>query len=48
MDDELFRHARERLLACPCEDGCPSCVGATAGPGAKGTLLSILDELLAD
>ncbi len=48
MDDELFRHARERLLACPCQDGCPSCVGATAGPGAKGTLLSILDELLGD
>jgi hypothetical protein len=46
MDRELFLHAREMLRACPCADGCPSCVGATAGPGAKGTLLQILDELL--
>ena len=46
MQNELFKHARERLAACPCRDGCPSCVGATAGPGAKGTLMRILDELL--
>ena len=44
----LTRQARTRelLAACPCRDGCPSCVGATAGPGAKGTLMRILDELL--
>ena len=46
MQDELFVRAREMLLACPCADGCPSCVGATAGPGAKGTLLEILNRLL--
>ena len=46
MDRELFLRARELLAACPCRDGCPSCVGATAGPGAKKTLLSILDRLL--
>lgn len=46
MDRELFRRAKEMLEACPCRDGCPSCVGATAGPEAKGTLLRILDELL--
>ena len=38
--------ARELLAACPCKDGCPSCVGASAGPGAKKTLMRILDELL--
>jgi len=46
MHRELFAHARELLTACPCHDGCPSCVGATAGPGAKGTLVSLLDRLL--
>ena len=38
--------AREMLLACPCTDGCPGCVGAAAGSGAKETLKRILDELL--
>ena len=48
MEYELFSQARQMLLACPCQDGCPSCVGATAGPGAKATLLRILDELLSE
>ena len=46
MQDELFGRALEMLNACPCRDGCPSCVGATAGPGAKGTLIAILKGLL--
>ncbi len=46
MENELFLRAREMLLACPCRDGCPSCVGASAGPGAKDTLLKILNRLL--
>ena len=46
MDYALFERARELLEACPCRDGCPSCVGATAGPGTKGTLLRILESLL--
>ncbi len=45
MEYRLFDRARELLLSCPCADGCPSCVGATAGSGAKQTLLRILDEL---
>ena len=44
----LLSQARELLTACPCRDGCPSCVGATAGPGAKRTLLRLLNELLGD
>ena len=46
MDRALLERAREMLLACPCADGCPSCVGATAGSGAKRTLLKILNEML--
>ena len=48
MQVELLTRAREMLLACPCADGCPSCVGATAGPGAKQTLLKILNRLLGE
>ena len=46
MDDVLLRQAMEMLKVCPCTDGCPSCVGATAGSGAKFTLMKILKELL--
>lgn len=46
MDRALLERAREMLLACPCTDGCPGCVGAAAGSGVKETLKQILDELL--
>lgn len=46
MDGELLMRAKEMLMECPCKDGCPSCVGVTAGEGAKATLLEILDALL--
>ena len=46
MDRALLERAREMLLACPCTDGCPGCVGAAAGSGAKEALKQILDELL--
>jgi len=46
MERELLEKAMEMLKACPCPDGCPSCVGATAGSGAKFTLMKILKELL--
>ncbi len=46
MEGELLSRARELLAACPCRDGCPSCVGASAGPGAKRTLIRLLDGLL--
>lgn len=48
MDRALLERAREMLCACPCQEGCPSCVGASAGNGAKMTLKRILNELLDD
>ena len=46
MDRELLLRARELLLGCKCVDGCPGCVGAAAGQGAKFTLIQILNRLL--
>ncbi len=46
MDRELLLRAREVLGACRCADGCPGCVGAAAGPGAKFTLIRILNHIL--
>ncbi len=47
-DLTLFREALSRLEECPCESGCPSCVGASVGPGAKKTLRELLGKLLGD
>ena len=46
MESVLLKRALEMLRECPCTDGCPSCVGATAGSGAKFTLIKILKGLL--
>lgn len=47
-DRLLFREALERLDECPCESGCPSCVGAAVGENAKGALRALLTALLDD
>lgn len=47
MNMELFVEARRMLAACPCENGCPSCVGAES-VGGKKTLIAILDEMIGD
>jgi DEAD/DEAH box helicase domain-containing protein len=43
----LIRKTRELIQACPCEAGCPSCVGPAGdlAPRAKEAALSILDRL---
>ena len=45
-DRLLFQEALERLNECPCENGCPSCVGAAVGPNAKDALRALLQTLL--
>ena len=45
--DLLVQKTRELIAACPCEQGCPSCVGPTGdlAPHAKEAALAILDRL---
>ena len=47
IHDELIQRAYELVSECPCEDGCPSCVGPGGenGVGGKGETLAILKEL---
>jgi DEAD/DEAH box helicase domain-containing protein len=48
MTAKLLEHAARLLDACPCESGCPSCVGPIGEIGEKGKLAArqILAELL--
>jgi DEAD/DEAH box helicase domain-containing protein len=43
----LVQKTRELISACPCNDGCPSCVGPAGdlAPRAKEAALAILDRL---
>jgi DEAD/DEAH box helicase domain-containing protein len=49
MHDVLIHRTRELIEACPCESGCPSCVGPAGdlAPRAKEAALTILDRLCA-
>jgi DEAD/DEAH box helicase domain-containing protein len=44
--DLLLRQTRELIVACTCDEGCPSCVGPLA-PRAREAALAILDRLCA-
>jgi DEAD/DEAH box helicase domain-containing protein len=45
----LMEKTRELIAACPCDNGCPSCVGPAGdlAPRAKEAALAILDRLCA-
>ena len=45
--DLLVQKTRELIAACPCDSGCPSCVGPAGDlvPRAKEAALAILDRL---
>lgn len=47
MHDLLVRRTRELIAGCPCEKGCPSCVGPAGekGESPKQAALGILDRL---
>ncbi len=49
MHSELIERALELVSQCPCQDGCPSCVGPGGenGLGAKRSTLAILRALAA-
>jgi DEAD/DEAH box helicase domain-containing protein len=49
MHERLLRESRSLVAACPCEDGCPSCVGPAGETGSRGkeVALRILDVILA-
>ena len=46
LHDELIKRALELVTECPCEDGCPSCVGPAGenGVGGKQETVAILKE----
>jgi DEAD/DEAH box helicase domain-containing protein len=47
MHSQLLRRTRELITTCPCESGCPSCVGpqGNTGPFAKAVASRILDMM---
>ncbi len=48
LEKRLLEHARKTIHACPCQEGCPSCVGPTkeSGRQSKPVALEILNSLL--
>ncbi len=48
LEDKLLGHCLEAIRACPCADGCPSCVGPTkeSGEGAKKVAVEMLKGIL--
>lgn len=47
LETRLLSHCRETIAACPCQEGCPSCVGPSKESGrfAKQVSLEILKQL---
>jgi DEAD/DEAH box helicase domain-containing protein len=50
LHGQLMERARELVAACPCLDGCPSCVGPGGenGIGGKTETLALLQELTSE
>ncbi len=48
MHHDLLSRTRDLILECPCESGCPSCVGplGDVGPKAKAVALEILSRMI--
>ena len=48
LEKALLEHCQKTVKACPCKEGCPSCVGPTkeSGKQAKQVALEILKKLI--
>ena len=48
LENELLQQCLKTISVCPCQDGCPSCVGPTkqSGQRAKHVALQILEKLM--
>ncbi|MBD3413062.1 MAG: DEAD/DEAH box helicase [Candidatus Aminicenantes bacterium] len=48
LDDTLLEYCLKTIQSCPCQEGCPSCVGPTreSGAFAKQVALNILKKIL--
>jgi ATP-dependent helicase YprA (DUF1998 family) len=48
LHDRLLRESRALIGACPCREGCPSCVGPAGEIGSRGkeVALVLLDTIL--
>jgi DEAD/DEAH box helicase domain-containing protein len=47
LQHDLLTAARELIAACPCDGGCPACIGPGAGsPEAKQQTVKLLDTLV--
>ena len=48
LHDRLLAESRALITACPCQDGCPSCVGPVGEVGSRGkeVALAILDACI--
>ena len=49
LHSRLLAESRSLIAACPCRDGCPSCVGPAGEAGTRGkeVALALLDAILA-
>ncbi|GMA50237.1 hypothetical protein GCM10025857_15940 [Alicyclobacillus contaminans] len=43
--DEVFATARQMVMECSCESGCPSCIGAQTDPAAKSLVIQLLQRV---
>ena len=48
LEKDLLEHCQKTIVACPCKEGCPSCVGPTkeSGKQAKQVALEIIKSLI--
>jgi DEAD/DEAH box helicase domain-containing protein len=50
LEKLLLEHCKKTIVACPCREGCPSCVGPAkeSGKQAKQVALHLLNDLLSE